>query len=560
MYASFVAPLRRVMALIVACAAVMGIALIGIFVLQSATLSGAGGPSIYLGFTVLLFAVAVGSYWTGLCHVFRESPSDDSQVAIHGAGDAGLQLFAALTTSKNYNPVFIADDSPAKQRLVIGGVRVKPYEALERALALGNIGRVFLAMPSISQEKRKHLHEGLLRLNVNVSDISSYADILTARNLVRGLGNISADDLLRRDKVDLDLPMITQTYQGQSVLVTGAGGSVGSELARQMVKAKARRLVLYEHSESALYEIDRELRPEANANGVKLVAVLASVTDGACASAVLRAEETDIVLHAAAYKHVPIMENNEVSGAHNNVIGTQVMADASIATGVRRFMLISTDKAVRPTNVMGATKRLAELIIQDRQARSKFTLFSMVRFGNVLGSSGSVIPLFREQIKAGGPITLTHPDVARYFMTIPEAARLVLLAGAYAVGGEVFILMMGQPVRILDIAKRMVELSGLSVRDANNPNGDIEINYIGLRPGEKLFEEMFIGARAMKTPHPKIMSAIETASSQLEVARMLHDLSAAIEANNAAAVRRVIRNSVMGYNCEPRCLKLTAVS
>lgn len=367
-----------------------------------------------------------------------------------------------------------------------------------------------------------------------------------------GLAEISADALLERDKIELDLPEISDSYEGRCVFVSGAGGSIGSELARQVVAAGARKVVLYDHSEYALYTIERALRAIAEVHGVRLVPVLASVTDEIRAHAVLREQEVDIVLHAAAYKHVPMIEDNEIAGARNNVIGTQTMAVAARAAGVRRFMLVSTDKAVRPTNIMGATKRLAELVIQDMQTRSESTVFSMVRFGNVLGSSGSVIPLFREQIRTGGPITLTHADVTRYFMTIPEAARLVLLAGSYAEGGEVFVLDMGDPIRILDLARRMVSLSGLRLRDEDHPEGDIEVRFTGLRPGEKLFEELLIDARTLPTPHPKIMRAEEIKLSELEMARLLRDLTTAIDQNDKAAVRQIVQASVDGYHIQEK--------
>lgn len=365
-----------------------------------------------------------------------------------------------------------------------------------------------------------------------------------------GQAEISADALLERDKIELDLPEVSEAYEGRCVFVSGAGGSIGSELARQVVAAGARKVVLYDHSEYALYTIERELRQFADAHGVRLIPVLASVTDQKRAQAVLREQEVDIVLHAAAYKHVPMIEENEIAGVRNNVIGTQTMAVASRLAGVRRFMLVSTDKAVRPTNIMGATKRLAELVVQDMQTRSESTVFSMVRFGNVLGSSGSVIPLFREQIRTGGPITLTHADVTRYFMTIPEAARLVLLAGSFAEGGEVFVLDMGDPIRILDLARRMVSLSGLRLRDDDHPQGDIEVRFTGLRPGEKLFEELLIDARNLPTPHPKIMRAEEIKLSELEMARLLRDLTTAIDQNDKAAVRQIVQASVDGYHIQ----------
>lgn len=365
---------------------------------------------------------------------------------------------------------------------------------------------------------------------------------------IKRLDDVTPDDLLGRNKVELDLPEVSAAYKGRSVLISGAGGSIGSELARQLVGARVRRLVLFDHSELALYTIDRELQAQAQVNSVELVPVLGSVTDGALARATLDANSVEIVLHAAAFKHVPMMESNEIPGVRNNVFGTKILAQAACEAGVGRFLLVSTDKAVRPANVMGASKRLAELVIQDMQSRSTDTVFSIVRFGNVLGSSGSVMPLFREQIRSGGPVTLTHMEMTRFFMTIPEAANLVLQAANRARGGEVFALDMGKPVRIHDLACRMITLSGRSICNAQNPGGDIELKIIGLRPGEKLFEEALTGSRALGRPHPKIICADVTKVSEIEIARMLRDMSRAMEQNDALYLRRILQKWVDGYH------------
>ena len=333
------------------------------------------------------------------------------------------------------------------------------------------------------------------------------------------------------------------------IMVTGAGGSIGSELCRQLLDCKPARIVLFEQGELALYQIDRELRGRAAQAGIPVTTRLGSVTNKARVAAVLRDERVEIVLHAAAYKHVPLVEENELEGARNNVMGTQIVAEAAQLANVERFILVSTDKAVRPTNIMGATKRMAELVVQDLASRAQTTRYAMVRFGNVLGSSGSVLPLFQQQIEAGGPVTVTHPEVTRFFMTIPEAARLVLLAGAYARGGDVFVLDMGEPRRIIDIAKQMIYLAGRRVKDPATGEGDIAIEITGLRQGEKLYEELLIDDASLQaTPHNKILRAQEARLSQIEVAAMLKELNASIDAGDAERLRALVSTRVDGYH------------
>jgi len=334
-------------------------------------------------------------------------------------------------------------------------------------------------------------------------------------------------------------------------MVTGAGGSIGSELCRQLLNCNPSRIILFERSEFNLYSIDMELRDLADAAGISVVARLGSVTDRARVVGVIAEEKVEIILHAAAYKHVPLVEANELEGARNNIIGTQVVAEAAAGAGLERFILVSTDKAVRPTNIMGATKRIAELVVQDLQTRNRDTKFAMVRFGNVLGSSGSVLPLFQRQIARGGPVTVTHKDVTRYFMTIPEAARLVLLAGAYARGGDVFVLDMGKPQKIIDIARQMITLSGRKVKDPETGEGDIEIQVTGLRPGEKLYEELLIDDDSLiPTPHAKILRAEEAMLSQIEVAAMLRELQLAIAEDDSDRLRAMIQARVDGYHVQ----------
>jgi FlaA1/EpsC-like NDP-sugar epimerase len=359
---------------------------------------------------------------------------------------------------------------------------------------------------------------------------------------------VSPDELLGRDKVELDTPEIARAYAGRVIMVTGAGGSIGSELCRQLLKCKPAHIILFEQSEFALYTIDRDLRDRANEVGIPITIRLGSITNMARVASVIADEGVNIILHAAAYKHVPMVEDNALEGARNNVLGTQVVADCARAAGIERMILISTDKAVRPTNVMGATKRMAELVVQNMQTRTQKTNFSMVRFGNVLGSSGSVLPLFQAQIIAGGPVTVTHEDVTRFFMTIPEAARLVLLAGAYATGGDVFVLDMGEPQKIIDIACKMIKLSGRTIKDPQTGEGDIAIEVTGLRPGEKLYEELLLDDDSLVgTPHPKILRAEEATLSKIEVVGMLKELQLCMEENSPHRLRKLMARCVDGY-------------
>jgi len=404
-------------------------------------------------------------------------------------------------------------------------------------------------MPSISRRRQNEMIANLSSLGCEVQILPSYVDLIAGKDTERQLRTVTPDELLGRDKVDLDIPDIAKTYAGRVVMVTGAGGSIGSELCRQLLNCRPERIVLFEQGEFALYQIDRDLRPLAETAGIKVTTRLGSVTNAARVASVLADEKVDVVLHAAAYKHVPIVEDNELEGARNNVLGTQVVAEAALAAGVERFILVSTDKAVRPTNVMGATKRMAELVVQDLQTRSSQTRFAMVRFGNVLGSSGSVLPLFERQIRAGGPVTVTHHEVTRFFMTIPEASRLVLLAGAYAEGGDVFVLDMGEPMKIIDIARRMIAMSGRRVKE--NGQGDIEIKVTGLRSGEKLYEELLIDDKSLRaTPHGKILRAEEAMLSQIEVASMVRELKEALEHGDRKAIRSLIVKRVEGYHLQ----------
>ena len=528
------------------CSAAIGLyAAIAAFFLQSG--SPRSIPILY-GASFFLLAVCVRIAALRILRGLADIGSNRKPVAIYGAGAAGIQLAASLKQSRELEPVMFVDDNPSLQNVIVSGVRVKPLDTLRKAAKQRRVEQVLIAIPSLSLSRKESLVREMRDLGCEVKVIPSYVDLVSGKATVDSLVSVSPDELLGRDKVDLDIPEIAKAYAGRSVMVTGAGGSIGGELCRQLLDCAPSQLVLFERSEPALYEIERQLRPEADENGVVLHAVLGSVTDRPAVDAALRNHAVDVILHAAAYKHVPLIETNEVEGARNNVLGTRTMVDASIDAGLERFILVSSDKAVRPTNVMGATKRLAELIVHGAQCRSTRTRFSLVRFGNVLGSSGSVVPLFSKQIAAGGPVTVTHDEVTRFFMTIPEAARLVLLAGAYAQGDDLFVLDMGEPIKIMSLAKRMIELSGRTVRSPDNPEGDVAIEVIGLRPGEKLYEEVLVDDnQLMATPHPKILRATTTGLAEEKLASMLFAVEDVVARRDNSAVRSIANDYVDGF-------------
>jgi FlaA1/EpsC-like NDP-sugar epimerase len=434
---------------------------------------------------------------------------------IYGAGHSGMQIATALRQSGQYFLAGYIDDSPQYQGSMINGLMVYPPSEITRLISTHGVSDILLAMPSIGRARRNQILQDLREHQIHVRSLPDLIDLAQGRVTVLDIKELEPDDLLGRESVEPDYQLISKNITDKIVFVSGAGGSIGSELCRQILRANPQQLILLDHSEFNLYAIESELSNTMQAAGAdgsgKIIPILGSVKDERRLEEIFSQWSINTVYHAAAYKHVPLVESNPVEGLENNVIGTLNLATVAQKYGVHNFVLISTDKAVRPTNVMGASKRFAELILQALADTNKETgtCFSMVRFGNVLGSSGSVVPLFREQIRVGGPITLTHAEVTRYFMTIPEAAQLVIQAGAMAKGGEVFVLDMGEPVKIYDLARRMVQLSGLSVQDNENPQGDIEIVVTGLRPGEKLYEELLIGKDPVLTSHPRIMMARE---------------------------------------------------
>lgn len=468
------------------------------------------------------------------------------RTAIYGAGEAGAQLAYSMSVSPDYKPVCFLDDRKERQQKTVAGLKVYSPEALAEAVFRHDVAQIVVAIPSASSAQKRRLIQRVEGAGLPVKILPGLIELVEGRAGVSDIREIDVADLLGRDPVPPDPELFARNIAGKSVLVTGAGGSIGSELCRQILSQHPATLVLLDHSEFALYSIDHELQPMAH--GTHIVACLGSVLDEALLRHLMAEHRVQTIYHAAAYKHVPIVEHNIQQGLRNNVFGTLNLARVAAESGVETCVLISTDKAVRPTNVMGASKRIAELVMQAAaQRHGAGTVFSMVRFGNVLGSSGSVVPLFRRQIRNGGPITVTHPDIIRYFMLIPEAAQLVIQAGAMAKGGEVFVLDMGEPVRIADLARSMIRLSGLTERNDENPSGDIEIKAIGLRPGEKLFEELLIGDDVQPSTHPRIMSALERHIEPVLLDKMLQALAQACDADDGEAMLRQLRNLVPEY-------------
>jgi FlaA1/EpsC-like NDP-sugar epimerase len=453
-----------------------------------------------------------------------------ARVAIYGAGEAGAGLSTALLSTRAFDPLAFVDDNRGLHGRMVNGIKVHPPEKLPELIKDRNIDRVLLALPSLTRRRRREILSSLEPLGVHVQTVPEFEQLVTGNATVGDIREVDVSDLLGRDSVPPKAGLFDACIRDRVVMVTGAGGSIGSELCRQIIGLGPRRLVLFEMSELALYNIQRELRTFADQHSlaVDLVGLIGNAHHKSRLRDVLQAYRVQTVYHAAAYKHVPIVEQNVIEGIYNNVISTWYAAEAAHETDVETFVLVSTDKAVNPTNVMGATKRFAEIVLQGLHRRGSKTRFCMVRFGNVLASSGSVVPLFNEQIKQGGPVTVTHPEVIRYFMTIPEAAQLVIQAGSMAEGGDVFVLDMGKPVRIGDLARRMVNLMGLTVRDEQHPEGDIEISYTGLRPAEKLYEELLIGNNVTGTDHPMILRAIEHSLPWERVQIMLEEILAAM--------------------------------
>ncbi|ENM3731770.1 polysaccharide biosynthesis protein [Vibrio cholerae] len=475
-------------------------------------------------------------------------------VLIYGAGSAGRQLAIALRNSENYKVAGFIDNDKTLENTVIMGMQVHDVSRAAHLVEKYDVTQILLAVPSASRARRKKILESLINLSAEVLTVPDMKDIVEGKASIDQLKDVAIEDLLGRDPVTPQQCLMESNILGKVVMVTGAGGSIGSELCRQIVRQKPKALVLFELSEFGLYQIDRELKQLMEAEGlhVEIIPLLGSVQRINRLVVTMKSFKVQTVYHAAAYKHVPLVEYNVVEGVRNNVFGTYYAAQAAIEAGVESFVLISTDKAVRPTNVMGTTKRMAELGLQalaeQENRKVKGTRFCMVRFGNVLGSSGSVVPLFKRQIEAGGPITVTHQDIIRYFMTIPEAAQLVIQAGAMGKGGDVFVLDMGEPVRITDLAVNLIQLSGLEVKDEQHPYGDIAIEFTGLRPGEKLYEELLIGDNVQKTAHERIMTANERYLPLAEFEQHLNELDKACHVFNHERIRELLLEAPTDFN------------
>lgn len=482
------------------------------------------------------------------------SPREQTKkpVVIYGAGAMGVALLKAVRQARDRSVVAFVDPSPDIWRQYVNGIKVYPPSKIERLIEREDLQEILVALPGTqTRERRKLLHD-LEHLPVEVKVLPAYEDLASGRISVNKLRPVQVEDLLGRDLVHPDPELLGRSLTNKAIMITGAGGSIGSELVRQIIRQEPRIVILYELSELALYEIEAEIRTAADmlppsAKKPVVKGILGSVLDREQVSQAIVGHGVQTIFHAAAYKHVPIVEENPVTGLTNNVFGTLVVSECAREHGVERFVLISTDKAVRPTNIMGASKRLAELILQAAAAESSETIFTMVRFGNVLNSSGSVVPRFRSQIEAGGPITVTHPDITRYFMSIPEAAELVIQAGAMARGGEVFVLHMGEPVKIDSLARLMIRLSGLEVCDETNPSGDIEIAYTGLRPGEKLYEELLISENTSPTEHPRIFKCEEPFLSKDALLAELEALQAAMDTRDAREICTLLARTVEGF-------------
>ena len=506
------------------------------------------------GATCVVFALTAGVI-IGASRFFARQlllahEGDEAEpLIIFGAGASGRQIAAALSGSREYRPFAFVDDQRALQGALINGLQVHPSSELPSLIRRRSGVSVLLAIPSASRKRRQEILTSLLPLGVHVKSLPDMSDILSGQARPEDIRELDVSDILGREAVSPNDALFAACLRNKSVMVTGAGGSIGSELCRQILRNGPRRLVLFEISEIALYNLERELSMIIAAEGlaIELIPLLGDAKRRDRILPAMRAYAVQTVYHAAAYKHVPIVENNAVEGIRNNTFSTWVAAEAAIETGVETFVLVSTDKAVNPTNVMGATKRAAEMVLQALQGRGAKTRFAMVRFGNVLASSGSVVPLFQEQIRKGGPVTVTHPEVIRYFMTIPEAAQLVIQAGAMGQGGDVFVLDMGQPVRIVDLARRMIGLAGRTVRDATNPNGDLEIQFTGLRPGEKLYEELLIGSNVSGTEHPMIMRAVEHHLPWAQLEPLLLQLDATARNGDCAGLLATLKAVVVEY-------------
>jgi FlaA1/EpsC-like NDP-sugar epimerase len=491
-------------------------------------------------FTSLVFTVG----FRLLAYVFFSNRTYDKRVIIYGAGSAGIQLAEALKVSEEMQPIAFLDKNPSLHNTYLGGIKILPPKKLREFVLSNKVDEVLIAMPSASNYTLRSLLQEIEEYSIKVRILPGLAELAQGKILVSELKEVDVIDLLGRTEVEANQNLIDRNIQNKTVLITGAGGSIGSEISRQAARNSPGKLILLDSNEYSLYSIKNEI--EKIAPTINLYAVLADVTNAKRVTEIFKAFKVNTIYHAAAYKHVSLVEENPFEAVSNNIFGTQICAESAINTDVETFVLISTDKAVRPTNIMGATKRFAELILQSLSHKSK-TKMTMVRFGNVIGSSGSAIPLFQKQIKEGGPVTVTHPEVIRYFMSIPEAAELVIQAGAMGTGSDVFVLDMGEPVKIFELAQRLIKLSGMEVIDDKNPDGDIEIKFTGLRPGEKLYEELLIGDNVSNTEHKRILKAQEDFLPYEELEDFLDQIKRAEESGDTASLKKILQAAVIGF-------------
>ena len=522
--------------------------------------------SLFVGFAMMIFREAdmprtvILIFWfvssiliiimrflyKGYLYSWDNFVNDRKPTIIYGAGSAGAQIVESLRKNHEYAPIAFIDDEKSKQGTFINFTRIHPFSDLKDIIKKRKVKAILLAIPSLSEQRKRDLLKKLSKYPVEVKLLPSLSEIVSGRVSIENIRHVQVEDILGRTPVKPKTSLLKKNITAKNVLVTGAGGSIGSELCRQILKLKPNKIILFEHSEFNLYSIDYELTSLVEKD-CEIIPVLADVKSINKVENAIKENKIDTIYHAAAYKHVPMVEKNTVEGVFNNVMGTYNVAVCARDNNIENMVLISTDKAVRPTNVMGASKRFSELVLQALNSEESNTCFSMVRFGNVLDSAGSVVPLFRRQIKEGGPVTVTHAKVTRYFMSIPEAVQLVLQAGAMAKGGDVFVLDMGEPVRILDLAHRMINLSGLSPITSENPEGDIKIKFTGLREGEKLYEELLIGKDVVQSKHPQIMQANEDFLSWQKVSSLIEDIKTNHEKLDDDSMRNVLIENVEGY-------------
>lgn len=506
---------------------------------------------VVFGITFFVFSIISRAILLQIVLAIYRNGTDRCRVLIYGAGTTGMQLVSALRSHEMIDSIAFVDDNQALQGANVLRLPVYSPVRIAEIVAEKKIDRVLLAIPSESHAKQMQIARRLQRMGLEVQSLPSFSQLIGEEALLDRLTSVNASNFLGRDEVSARRGEGAEAYAGRVVLISGAGGSIGSELCRQVLECGPSKIVLYELSELALYQIHQELLQLSEDVDIDIIPLLGSVTDARQVRRVLQTHKIEVILHAAAYKHVPLVEYNPLAGLANNVLGTHTLVTEAAEAGVERLVLISSDKAVRPTNIMGASKRLAELVVQDvagRVAAKKNLVFSIVRFGNVLGSSGSVVPLFQEQLRRGGPLTVTHRDVSRYFMTVQEAVHLVLRAGGMAKGGEVFVLDMGKPVLIEQLARQIIESAGFSVRDEKNPDGDIEIEITGLRPGEKMTEELTLTGALVGTGHKKIFFTVEQGLSEIEVASFLRSLRHALATSDDDAARKLVKRWVDGYH------------